>query len=297
MTRPALLPSDSVAIHAVLVSSRQAIDAVCDRWTLLIVLAMLGGERRFTGLMRRTGAASRLLTSRLRRLEANGTLTRVPAVEGSARRDYQLTPMGEDLADVIFQMARWEWNGRTTDGPLTHEPCGTALRATLCCLACGAPVTARDIGLELSETQLGLMPTKTASHRRSTLSNADGAGACPTLGASLDVFGDKWGIEILLCAFFRLRRFSDFRLCTGIAANILTDRLERFVAMGVLTRVDPARVHAGYRLTERGVDLYGVMVAVERWADAWLPRRYASPVRLIHRACGQTFRPLTRCSA
>lgn len=110
------------------------------------------------------------------------------------------------------------------------------------------------------------------------------------------MFGDKWGIEILLCAFFRLRRFSDFRLCTGIAANILTDRLDRFVAIGVLTRADPARPQAGYRLTERGVDLYGVMVAVEGWADRWLPGRYASPVRLIHRACGQRFRPSSGCA-
>ena len=115
------------------------------------------------------------------------------------------------------------------------------------------------------------------------------------LGPSLDIFGDKWGIEILVCAFFRVRRFTDLRDCTGISANILSDRLERFVTAGILTETVGGAAEQGYGLTEKGVDLYGVIVAIQGWADQWLSGRIRSPVLLIHRRCGAVFQPATTC--
>ena len=96
---------------------------------------------------------------------------------------------------------------------------------------------------------------------------------------------DPGGLEILICAFMPLRRFGEFREATGIAANILADRLQRLRDAEVLTQAD-----SGYRLTDRGVDLYGALVAVQSWADDWITRRYRSPVLLIHRACGERLR-------
>ena len=55
MTRRALDPNDRLAINAVLVSARQAIDIICDRWSLTLLLALFQGERRFGGLLTRTG--------------------------------------------------------------------------------------------------------------------------------------------------------------------------------------------------------------------------------------------------
>lgn len=293
MTRSGLPPSDILAINAVLVASRQAADAICDRWTLAIVLSALQGARRFNDLARSTGMATRLLTDRLRSLETSGILVRIPYSIRPLRHEYRLTNMGEQLQDVILQMARWE-SRRDRDPGLCHLACGAPLDPRLTCEACGREVTARDIDLKTSPGQLRRMPDKLRSHRRTSLDIDSQSPGLKPYQTTLALFGDKWGIEILLCAFFRIRRFGDFRALTGIAANILTDRLERFVQLGVLARVSDA-AQSGYRLTEAGLDLYGIIVEIQAWADTWLPDRYHSPVRLIHRSCGQEFRPGTIC--
>ena len=293
MTRSGLPPSDVLAINAVLVASRQAADAICDRWTLAIVLSALQGARRFNDLARSTGMATRLLTDRLRSLETSGMLVRIPYSIRPLRHEYRLTNMGEQLQDVFLQMARWEMaRGGAPD--LHHSTCRAPLTPRLTCGACGEEVSARDIDLKTSPGQLRRMPDKLKSHRRTTLDIDSQSPALRAYQTSLAIFGDKWGIEILLCAFFRIRRFGDFRALTGIAANILTDRLERLVQVGVLAKESDA-AQAGYRLTAAGLDLYGIIVEIQAWADAWLPDRYHSPVRLIHRSCGQEFRPRTIC--
>ncbi len=278
---PASDPSNPAAIAAVLVASRQAADAVCDRWSLLVVLAALQGARRFSDLTECTGMGSRLLAVRLKSLEGIGMIISVPYSIRPLRHEYRLTPMGEALSEVMSQMLRWE---RNWDASALL----TSTRA-LGCRACGDSLTARDIILKLSRAELQRAPQRLTSHRRSTIDSRVEGGKATPLGASLDIFGDKWGIEILLCAFFRVHRFNAFRQHTGIAANILSDRLARLTAHGVLAC---ARSDApGYRLTEKGVDLYGAIVAIQDWADVWLKDRYRSPVKLVHKACGQVFHP------
>ncbi|WP_304170213.1 helix-turn-helix domain-containing protein [Phenylobacterium aquaticum] len=288
MTRPSLTPSDAVAINAVLAAVRQAADVVCDRWSLALILAAFLGETRFGGFMTRTGMANRLVTARLRSLEAEGLLVRLPYSRRPLRHEYRLTNMGEAFFEVVAQMARWRRIWRPAeDDPIAALVAARAegpIDGPLICGACGAAVTARDIELRLNRAQLQTMPAKQTAHRRSTQAGAPSPGAQDLLGPCLDVFGDKWGIEIIICAFMRLRRFGDFRAQTGIAASILTDRLARLTEAGVLERVD-----GGYRLTPCGVDVYGVLIAIQDWADTWLAVRYRSPVRLIHRACGQVF--------
>ena len=299
MTRPTLSRSDLLAINAVLVSSRQAVDAVCDRWTLAVVLAILQGERRFKGLMERTGIATGLLTARLRNLEVAGIVVRMPYSIRPPRDEYQLTNMWSDISDILFQMLRWEQNSGLVGKAakkVVHLSCGAALRPQLRCSACISIAGARDIELKLNRAQLQQMPDKQNARRRSTVTSQNHQSARHVLSVSLDIFGDKWGIELLVCALFRIRRFNDFRLCTGISANILTDRLERLLGTGILARSEDASGQAGYRLTPKGLDLYGVIVAVERWADTWLRSRYRSPVRLIHRDCRHEFRSMTTCA-
>lgn len=293
MTRPTLSQADALALNAVLVAARQAIDAICDRWSLSIVFGAFLGARRFNEFLESTGMANRLLTARLASLRSDGLMASAPHIRGSPHQAYSLTPMGEGLFGVLLQMLLWEqaWSADASSVRALHRPCGSPLRPRLCCAACGMPAGARDIDLRLSPAQLQRMPTKQTTRRRSILAGARPSAGVPVLGASLDIFGDKWGIEILLCAFFRVRRFSDFRLCTGISANILSDRLSRLVAAGVLRQDAP-----DYRLTEMGIDLYGVVVAIQDWADLWLAERYRSPLALIHRGCGEAFHPQAVCA-
>lgn len=288
MSHPTPPSVDLLAIKAVLLAVRQAADAICDRWSFEILLAAFEGETRFTGFAERTGMASRLVASRLSTLEQLGVFSREGFGAQATRKAYRLTPMGEALAEVIRQMIAWEYRWRP------HEPSPAQLtghlvgaeQATLLCGHCGAPTTARDVAPRLDEARVMPLPTKQSVYRRSTLVAADADEIRP-LGESLAIFGDKWGIEVLICSFFRVRRFGDFRACTGISANILSDRLSRLEALGILAPARDQTSTPGYWLTEKGVDLYGVMIAVQAWADGWLPARTRSPVRLFHIVCGQ----------
>jgi DNA-binding HxlR family transcriptional regulator len=300
MTRPAIAASDQRAIQATLVSSRQASDMICDRWSLSIVLALLQGERRFGGLAARTGMASRLLGARLTALAEMGVILRMPYSLHPPRFEYHPTNMGAELLPVFLHMDRWEqaWCRQPPGSTgFVHLACGAPLRTAVRCRGCGDPASARDIDLKVSRAQLEKVPDKQARHRRSIIDSGNHGGPPQLLGPSLDVFGDKWGAEILTCAFFRIRRFNDFRECLGISANILADRLERLVAAEVLSRGRDAASPSGYWLTPRGVDLYGAVVAIHDWADKWVRGRYKSPVRLIHRACGEVFSPALICTA
>jgi DNA-binding HxlR family transcriptional regulator len=92
---------------------------------------------------------------------------------------------------------------------------------------------------------------------------------CP-ISIALEIFGDAWSLLIVRDLMFKgLRTFSEFAGAgENIATNILSDRLARLEAAGILTRsADPAdarRVH--YRLTEKGMDLAPTLVELVLWS-------------------------------
>ena len=278
-TRPA--PTDPESVTAVLTAVRQAADVICDRWSLTLILAAFMGATRYVEFAKLTGMADRLIAERLKTLEQQGLFSRELYSRRPLRHGYRLTPMGRQTFEIFRQMVRWQVNWDLAPD-LELETWAGPIAPDLPCPACGEALTARDIDLRVLPSLLGGIPAKQIVRRRSTLPSGPGLLG---LGPSLDIFGDKWGIEVLICAFMRLRRFSDMRDATGMAANILTDRLMRLSEVGLISKSS-----AGYRLTEKGIDLYGVTVAIQDWADAWLEPRYRSPVRLIHRPCGGVFR-------
>ena len=92
-----------------------------------------------------------------------------------------------------------------------------------------------------------------------------------SVALTLDTIGDRWSLLILRDAFYGVRRFDDFQRDLDIARNILTDRLQKLVAKGVLEKRQyeerPPRFE--YRLSESGRDLVGVVLAMMRWGDRW----------------------------
>lgn len=116
---------------------------------------------------------------------------------------------------------------------------------------------------------------------------------------ALDVLTDRWTFLILREAFFGLRRYGQMQRNLGIARNVLADRLSQLVANGMFERVryrtDPDWYE--YRLTERAVDLYPVIVGLMRWADTHLAAGAdVIDVRLTHRSCGEPTEPYLACS-
>lgn len=91
---------------------------------------------------------------------------------------------------------------------------------------------------------------------------------CP-INAAVEVLGDPWTMLVLRDVMFGNRRH--FRELLhgseeGIASNILSDRLKRLVAAGLLTKADAGRgQRAAYSLTEAGITTLPVMVALANW--------------------------------
>ena len=129
------------------------------------------------------------------------------------------------------------------------------------------------------------------------MSPADFAAMDCSIARTLDAIGDRWSLLIIRDAFYGVRRFDVFQKDLGVARNVLTDRLQKLVDKGVLERRQyeerPPRFE--YRLTERGRDLVGVVLAMMRWGDRWTGEGDA-PVSIIHTTCGHVTQPVVACS-
>jgi DNA-binding HxlR family transcriptional regulator len=119
-----------------------------------------------------------------------------------------------------------------------------------------------------------------------------------SVARTLEVIGDRWTLLILRDAFYGVRRFDDFHRDLGVARNILTDRLNKLVANGVLER-RPYEEHPprySYHLTPKGKDLLPILLTLTRWGDKWAADESGPPVTLIHTACGRETTPTLTCS-
>lgn len=126
-----------------------ALAAVGDRWTLLIVAALLDGPRRFGELQAQVaGIAPNVLTQRLRQLEGNALVIARPYSERPPRSEYELSASGQELAGALRLLAGW--GARLGDGGSAprHAICGTPMEARWWCPTCERPVT-DDEGDEL----------------------------------------------------------------------------------------------------------------------------------------------------
>ena len=118
-----------------------------DRWTLLIVNALLGGPKRFGDLQSEVGGiAPNILTQRLRDLEADGLVAAAPYSKRPVRLTYSLTGAGEQLHTVIHALTEWSI-ARTGGEPLSHQACGTPLELRAWCPTCERVVSDDEDGL------------------------------------------------------------------------------------------------------------------------------------------------------
>jgi DNA-binding HxlR family transcriptional regulator len=116
----------------------EAMARVGDRWTLLIVDALLDGPCRFKDLESALpGLASNVLTARLRRLESEGLVVASPYSVRPARYEYSVSAEGRELAGALRLLARWGARaaGDEVEGP-RHRSCGTPLEAHWYCPTC-----------------------------------------------------------------------------------------------------------------------------------------------------------------
>jgi len=116
-----------------------------------------------------------------------------------------------------------------------------------------------------------------------------------SVARSVDILGDWWTPMVIRSALLGARRFEQFTDALGIPRNVLTERLNRLVDEGIMTKVEyqerPVRYE--YRLTEKGIGLYPVIVSLLEWGNRWLDWDGEDPpVHLVDRHTGEAVEPI-----
>ena len=118
-----------------------ALGRVGDRWSFLVVEALLDGPRRFNDLAAALpGIAPNILTDRIRRLEREGVLVGRKYSERPARMAYSLTEDGQELAGVLRLLAAWGSRAGSSAEGLRHMTCGSLIEARWFCPTCSRTV-------------------------------------------------------------------------------------------------------------------------------------------------------------
>ena len=115
-----------------------ALERVGDRWSLLLVDALLAGPRRYGELQGDVGIATNVLSQRLKQLEQAGVVISRPYSTRPPRYAYELTAAGHELAGALRLLSQWGADriGADTGGGPTHGTCGTSLEARWYCPTC-----------------------------------------------------------------------------------------------------------------------------------------------------------------
>jgi DNA-binding HxlR family transcriptional regulator len=127
-----------------------ALNLVGEKWALLAVREIAFGNRRFDAIARNTGAPRDRLAARLKALEAGGIVARRQYSAHPPRHEYELTPAGQDLRQVLTALRAWgdKWAVDSAPNAFDHD-CGHELDAALVCRHCGAEVRDDDLRLRV----------------------------------------------------------------------------------------------------------------------------------------------------
>jgi DNA-binding HxlR family transcriptional regulator len=122
-----------------------------------------------------------------------------------------------------------------------------------------------------------------------------------SVARTLAVIGERWTLLVLREVFSGVRRFDEIQRHIGVPRPILRDRLRRLVDEGVLRRIEyrelGQRARHEYRLTETGLELQTVLVALMEWGDRH-PAGAGGPARVLrHRNCGERVHAELVCEA
>jgi DNA-binding HxlR family transcriptional regulator len=117
---------------------------------------------------------------------------------------------------------------------------------------------------------------------------------------ALGLIGDEWNLTIIRLAIMSdVRRYKDFRDRLGIANSVLTARLRRLTEAGVFTmsQYSQAPRRCEYVLTERGRDLWKVLLTIWSWEAVWVTEHIEPLPPMYHTECGEEFSPVMYCQA
>jgi DNA-binding HxlR family transcriptional regulator len=109
-----------------------------------------------------------------------------------------------------------------------------------------------------------------------------------SVAKSLEVIGERWSLLIVREVMHGRRRFGELQGSLGVARNVLSARLQRLIEEGILERrayqESPPRHE--YFLTEKGLDLWPALIALQGWGDRHSTGPAGPPMRIVHKDCG-----------
>ena len=117
---------------------------------------------------------------------------------------------------------------------------------------------------------------------------------------TLGLLGDEWNLTIVKLAIMSgVSRYKEFRDSLGIANSVLTVRLRRLTEAGVFTmrQYSDAPRRYEYVLTERGRELWQVLLTIWSWEAIWVAEHIEPLPAMYHKACGEEFSPVMHCRA
>lgn len=260
-----------------------------DPWSFLVLQEAFFGVRRFDAFQRNLGIARNTLTNRLERLVDFGLLTRLAYQTNPVRHEYRLSPQGLHTYPYALALMRFgddcltDEQGGTVE--LYHTDCGQRLRPQAVCNHCKREVNVAQVSIELDESDV-LTADPGLSLRTSSRPELYTAGRPTSVGRTLAMIGDRWGLSILWLTLAGVNRFDSMHRLLGISRTVLTARLERLLVDGMLERrpYQQRPLRHDYRLTEKGEGLLPVLLTLYELGVLWGGSTRATQVR--HLVCG-----------
>jgi DNA-binding HxlR family transcriptional regulator len=121
-----------------------------------------------------------------------------------------------------------------------------------------------------------------------TVLNHEYPGQTCSIAESLELIGERWSLLIVRDVLNGNRRFGEIQGSLGVARNVLSARLQRLLAEGILERrpyqQSPERFE--YFLTEKGLDLWPALIALLNWGDRYSTNPGGPPKIIVHKECG-----------
>ncbi len=280
----------------------RALEIVGDTSTLLIIEASWMGSRRFDEFRAATGLRQSLLSDRLKRLVQEGLLKKRPYSTAPLRHEYHITEKGRGLYWASLMMLRWERRWTATAGKcevrLYHRSCGSEFEPVPSCTRCGEEIGAFDVDWR-EGPGVGLMAARYSRRRQQRGAAAARPPATALLDEAAQILGDRWASLVIRSLFLGRRKFDEILEDTGMATNILSERLSWLVSKGMIRTHEynsvPRRFE--YRLTRKGIDYYPVLLMLLRWGDAHFAAPEGPPLLLRHRSGNHRLDPVVTCSA
>lgn len=260
------------------------LDVIGQSWSLAIIQALLLQEKTFGQLLQELTIPRSTLSARLKHLTAMRCLE--PSSSG-----YRLTPSGQALLPVVSLAQAWDMAAAPSTNLYMHQ-CGKVFSPVLVCSCCARQVRAKDIHLDCPGDipDLQYLP-KPMRRSRAEFSANQGLSAA-------ELLGDRWTALIVALGFYGVQRYSEIARELAIAPNILADRLLRLCEGKVLLRESEHETgRPVYRFSERGLQLFSLIVVLIEWGDNWLRPSHQSPTLMRHLPCGEVLKPLLRCSS